>query len=203
MTTASALRAEFPIASRWRRLFAYLVDVAVLLIPSLIVVFITVAFTIDDIENLFVEQSDGTFEFREGGEEEFNDALSRGGLVALVLSGIYYIVFTATTGQTAGKALLRIRVVEVALGLGANPSWSASALRFLIYALPGAVGVALSLNASTENVAPLFSIAGTVVILWILWDKAARGLHDIVAGTLVVRKIPPESWQPVSQAPPW
>jgi uncharacterized RDD family membrane protein YckC len=115
-------------------------------------------------------------------------ALAVGGTVALILSVVsvpgeldgvlvvlgsaayalwlvgYFVVFWSATGQTPGNRLLQIRVCRAADG--APPSAAAAVLRFA-----GLILAAL----------PLF--AG---FLPILVDDRRRGVHDMLAGTVVV-----------------
>jgi len=76
----------------------------------------------------------------------------------------YFVVFWSATGQTPGNRLLQIRVCRAADGEA--PSAGAALLRF-----GGLILAAL----------PLF--AGFVPILL---DDRRRGLHDMIAGTVVV-----------------
>jgi uncharacterized RDD family membrane protein YckC len=76
----------------------------------------------------------------------------------------YFVVFWSATGQTPGNRLLQIRVCRAVDG--AAPSAGASLLRF-----GGLILAAL----------PLF--AG---FLPILLDDRRRGVHDMLAGTVVV-----------------
>jgi uncharacterized RDD family membrane protein YckC len=87
-----------------------------------------------------------------------------GGVVYLIWTVAYFVTFWSTTGQTPGNRLLRIRVCR-ADGAGALPPRQAL-LRL----------VALLLAAL-----PLF--AG---LLPILVDDRRRGLHDMIARTVVV-----------------
>jgi uncharacterized RDD family membrane protein YckC len=86
-----------------------------------------------------------------------------GGAIYLVWTIGYFATFWATTGQTPGSRLLGIRVCE-ASGAGLRPRQAL--VRFL--------GLTLA-------VLPLF--AG---FLLILVDDRRRGLHDVVAQTVVV-----------------
>jgi uncharacterized RDD family membrane protein YckC len=84
--------------------------------------------------------------------------------MALLALG-YATYFTGTTGQTPGKMLTGLRVVDTA-GAGLPPGYSRAFLR----AAAGAVGGAL--------------ILGMVPILF---DPARRGLHDRLLRTRVIR----------------
>jgi uncharacterized RDD family membrane protein YckC len=82
----------------------------------------------------------------------------------------YFVVFWSATGQTPGDRLFQIRVCRA--DEGTVPSASAALLRF-----GGLIVAAL----------PLF--AG---FLPILLDDRRRGVHDMLAGTVVVSAPPAE-----------
>jgi uncharacterized RDD family membrane protein YckC len=82
------------------------------------------------------------------------------------ISLVYYIVFTGLRGQTPGKMVMRIQVVDAN---GNIPSWTQVIMRELIGKL----------------------ISGVVLLLgyfWVVWDARKRGWHDYIGGTFVVRK---------------
>jgi uncharacterized RDD family membrane protein YckC len=87
-----------------------------------------------------------------------------GGALFIVWSVGYFVTFWSTTGQTPGNRLLRIRVCRAEDGGVLRPR--RAVLRF----------AALILAAI-----PLF--AG---FLFVLTDSRRRGLHDILAGSVVV-----------------
>jgi uncharacterized RDD family membrane protein YckC len=87
-----------------------------------------------------------------------------GGAIALLWSTVYFVTFWCTTGQTPGDRVLGIRVRRAD---GETPLRPARAL--------------LRLIALTLCAIPLF--AGFVPILF---DARRRGVHDMVAGTVVV-----------------
>jgi uncharacterized RDD family membrane protein YckC len=90
-------------------------------------------------------------------------AIALGGVLYLLWSVAYFTAFWTTTGQTPGSRVLRIRVYTAA---GEDLRPRRALLRF----------VGLTLAAL-----PLF--AG---FLLILVDDRRRGLHDLIAGTVVV-----------------
>jgi uncharacterized RDD family membrane protein YckC len=105
---------------------------------------------------------------------------------AVVVGAAYVVAPTAVSGRTLGKAITRIHVVDERTD--APPSWLRSGSRW--FATGWAWIVAL-LASSTLNV-----IAALVVIAMfapILWDRRGRGLHDRIAGTVVVRN-PVDTW---------
>ncbi len=81
---------------------------------------------------------------------------------------IYGTLMTAFRGQTLGKMLLRIQVVEAN---GNVPSWPRVILRELVR---GVISVAL------------FPLG--LLYLWVILDAQRRGPHDYIAGSYVVRK---------------
>lgn len=109
---------------------------------------------------------------------------------SLVVVGVaawlaYQVATTAHAGQTWGRRLLHIRVVDEATG--GSPSWgqalareqiSLPALLFasLLFGVPGSFGARVGLV-----------LAGLLAGAWALVDRRRRGLHDLVAGTRVVR----------------
>jgi len=88
-----------------------------------------------------------------------------GGGAYLVWAAAWFVAFWSTTGQTPGSRALRIRVCDRA---GAAVGPARALLRF------GALLLAAL---------PLF--AG---FLPVLFDDRRRGLHDLIAGTVVVER---------------
>ncbi|HEY6836018.1 MAG TPA: RDD family protein [Gaiellaceae bacterium] len=82
-----------------------------------------------------------------------------------VVTGIYFVLFWSSTGQTPGLRLTRLRVITAS---GASPSLLRSLVRF--------VGLILA-------IIPL--LAG---FLPVLFDDRRRALQDFMAGTVVVRE---------------
>jgi uncharacterized RDD family membrane protein YckC len=92
-------------------------------------------------------------------------ALAEAALALFAILGfLYFFLFTALRGQTLGKHLVRVRVID---GYGQRPSLVKSLIRTAAY-LPSLVLLALG-------------------FLWIGFDREKRGLHDHLADTYVVR----------------
>ena len=85
-------------------------------------------------------------------------------LVLGLLWGMYFIGFTAACGQTPGKRILGLHVVNES---GAPVDWDAASIRFFI-------GYPVSLL-------PL-----GLGFYWALMDKNNQAWHDKIAGTLVI-----------------
>jgi uncharacterized RDD family membrane protein YckC len=91
--------------------------------------------------------------------------LAEVGLALLASLGfVYFFLFTALRGQTFGKHLMKLRVIDA---WGERPSLGRALVRTGAY-LPSLALLALGL-------------------VWIGFDREKRGLHDWIADTYVVR----------------
>ncbi|MBI2334658.1 RDD family protein [Candidatus Daviesbacteria bacterium] len=88
-----------------------------------------------------------------------------GSLMQLVLTIGYYVWYQSRTGQTLGKKVMKIKVVNAA---GTTPSLGTFALREILGKL--ASGLILGIG-----------------YLMVAWDSKKQGLHDKIASTYVVR----------------
>jgi uncharacterized RDD family membrane protein YckC len=97
-------------------------------------------------------------------------AVNGGGLaeallvLAAVVSFAYFFLFTALRGQTFGKHLMGVKVIDP---YGARPPLWRALVRTIAY-IPSLAMLALG-------------------FLWIGFDREKRGLHDWLADTYVVR----------------
>jgi uncharacterized RDD family membrane protein YckC len=94
-------------------------------------------------------------------------------LAALAVSALYEILLIAFSGQTVGKRLLRIQVVDVATGR--PPRLGSATIRYLVPTVPAAVPIAGA------------ALIGPLVYLSAAWSPTRQGWHDRAAGTVVVR----------------
>ncbi len=88
------------------------------------------------------------------------------GAVGLVLNLAYYVLFTGLRGQTPGKMVVGITVIDER---GNVPGLT----RALIREIPGKL---------------LSVIALGLGFVWVAWDEKKQGWHDKIAKTYVVRK---------------
>jgi serine/threonine-protein kinase len=91
------------------------------------------------------------------------------GLLALASSSLYFMWGTANSGQTPGKKMLGIKVVD---GNGAAPGWGKAFLRYVI-----GFGIEAFL---------MYFLIGLLGWLWPLWDKDKQAWHDKIASTYVI-----------------
>ena len=124
--------------------------------------------------------------------------IALGFLASSVLWYVYVYRFTLARGQTAGKWAVGIRVVD---SLGQVPPAPAILRRVLVEAAFDMIGVAVMLFgwllasisgadkvSSALSGAGLGSIIGLVDPLYILISRRKQALHDLAAGTFVVRE---------------
>ncbi len=102
-----------------------------------------------------------------------------GGAIVFILA--YEIVTMARRCQTLGKQIMGLRVVTASRG--EKPGRPRAAVRCLVWAVPFSVAAAFwSMPIVYGSTIPV-----ALISLWALWDKDHRGLHDIIAGTVVIR----------------
>ena len=105
--------------------------------------------------------------------DDFEGTLPVPVLAGLFLFGaVYTVVPTAVLGQTLGKIAIGTRVVAEADGT--VPGWRRSLVRWALPGLAGRLPV-IGLGVSLAIMASL------------VWDPRRRGLHDRMAGTIVVK----------------
>ncbi len=106
--------------------------------------------------------------------------------LGLLITVPYYVLFTYKLGQTPGKRLLGIQVVDAE---GTIPNFRRVILReFVAKSIPSMLLIAGSLSILLVIAG---YIAGTSLLLGYLWiarDPRKRGLHDYIAGTYVVKR---------------
>ena len=90
------------------------------------------------------------------------------GFPALLIPWLYFWLFTGLTGQTPGKMLIGIKVVDEQ---GNVPGLGRAALREIVGK-------------------PISTIPFFLGFLWIGWDGRKEGWHDKIARTSVVRSRP-------------
>jgi uncharacterized RDD family membrane protein YckC len=159
-----------PLAEFWERLVAYLIDSlllgAIVMVP-LLGLLAALFFTLFDINPADAAQAQPSV-----GRLLLFEALAFvvALLVPLVAMYVYHVPLMVRTGQTPGKRIMKIRIVNAADG---GPLDRRQArLRWVVHFVAG-------------TLAPYFSWADG---LWQLWDQPYRQcLHDKCAVTVVVK----------------
>lgn len=158
-----------PLAEWWKRLVAAIIDNVIVGIPANIIGGIVLGslfaleptVTTDPVTGFPVVNTAGFFARMMAAYGGFL-------LVYFVITAAYYIILHSSRGQTVGKMVLKIKVVDEATGELIPPG--RAAVRW-------GVGALLSL---------LCGIGGLLDGLWPLWDPKRQALHDKPAKTLVV-----------------
>ena len=143
----------------WIRFAAFVADwVIAYVVAALLAVVLGISLTTGEVDTAAMEDFSTLI-------ENFNyDFL----LLFCGISVLHGIVLTAFRGQTLGKMLFRIQVVDAD---GNIPSWQKIALREL---LRGVILLAL------------FPLG--LIYVWVALDARKRGLHDYLGGSYVVRR---------------
>jgi uncharacterized RDD family membrane protein YckC len=104
-------------------------------------------------------------------------SVGAGRAITTVLLAAYFVGGVVLTGRTLGKRVFGLRIVDVTSG--ALPGPRAAALRWLVPAAPALIGWV------SPEIASYTTWFSFVVYLPILKGPQHRGIHDLVAGTIV------------------
>jgi uncharacterized RDD family membrane protein YckC len=160
-SAAAPVAGGLQLAGWWPRVWATVVDLAlILLLAAIVVGLFSLVFFAGTVEGAV--------------------SLVVGILLAFVAMVVAVLVYPATAmsvlgGQTVGKKLLRIRVVRTN-GLPMDIGWSTlreAVIKWILFVFV--------LSPVTGGVAWI------VDVVWPLWDDERRALHDMLAGTRVVK----------------
>ena len=99
------------------------------------------------------------------------------GVLALASSAVYVVVAIGAFGRTLGQ---RAQGLEVMRLDGRHPNWGNAVRRWVLL---GAIGV-LGVLSGFPEVAAVVTLG---VLAWMFVDRERQGLHDKVAGVIVVR----------------
>lgn len=154
------------LADRGTRLGASFIEGLVFLLAASPII-IAVGF-----EEMFAEESSATTE-----PTEMNFMLLGLGLLLVLGVGIYQLVMLATRGQSIGKRMLGIRIVTHPDG--ANPGGVKTIITRGF--VPGII-------SNIPILGPIFSI----VNICFIFREDRRCIHDLIAGTQVVKGHPPQ-----------
>jgi uncharacterized RDD family membrane protein YckC len=156
------------LAPWWRRVCAELIDLAIVTIVTVFLLLIV---------------GEHPLWYTHHGQLATHNVAVRYVVVAMAALLYYPPVVRYTDGQTIGKRLLQIRVIRTD---SRNMSLAFAALR--------EVGIKFVL-LDLITILPIVGAALSVLIvwadvLWPLWDRENRALHDMLVGTRVIRLAP-------------
>jgi uncharacterized RDD family membrane protein YckC len=155
--------AYFDYAGFWQRFGAWVIDLIILMIPSMIAMYLLGGM---EAYRHLLEQlqsnADMTTVFR-----DYATATETASVTSLVFTYVYYTIFEASKWQaTPGKLALRLRVTDVH---GHRLSLGRSAARNVVRLLT-----------------LIFGLIPLICYLAIAWTQRKQGLHDLWAGTYVL-----------------
>lgn len=190
-------------ASFFKRLGAFILDYFIIIF---IVLLITMGFDSNKTTDLTNKMSQLANDYQ-GGEitideykEKINYELQKSNVTTNIVSVTlyigYFVVFaTLNKGQTLGKKLLKIKVVNKD---GNKPSiWNVLLRSLFIYNIISALFSIIFVNLLSVNTFTyIYTIVGYVEFFVIIvsffmvtYKKDGRGLHDIIAGTNVIEEV--------------
>jgi uncharacterized RDD family membrane protein YckC len=105
-------------------------------------------------------------------------------LFGVGLTAIYTVAPVAVWGRTVGKWLAGTQVVD--RDTGRVPTWPAAGLRWLVPAVAAFVAIQIQVGLSVTG--PWFTAYLAVIYGGVLWDGRRRGVHDLAARTVVIRR---------------
>ncbi len=112
------------------------------------------------------------FDIPKGAKGAYDTSKIASKITIAIVFFIFELVPVALWGRTLGKSLLGLRVID--RKTGNRPGWSAAFLRWFIPVFSWFI--------------PLVDVAGPMIVWgFSLTNKRRLGLHDLVAGTAVVR----------------
>lgn len=190
-------------ADFFKRIFAYVLDYVVISIfLTIITMNVNVGSDIsENISELYKQYQNEEITIEEYSEAilPLNYELNKRKLLVNVTTCVvmvgYYIIFAYfNKGQTLGKKIFKIKVVN---DKGNRPSiWNILVRSLFIYGIVTTLYSTISINFFNMNsfnysVSVISAIESMIVIvslLMMLYKKDGRGLHDIIAKTSVIRE---------------
>lgn len=117
-------------------------------------------------------------------------------LISICLTTLYYVVFAwYNKGATISKWILKLKVVDNKTG-GRPSIWQLFLRSMIIYSiLSSIIGLILVFTTNSKVFISTYLVLGFIELIFIvislffiLYRKDKRGLHDIMAGTKVIKE---------------
>ena len=192
-------------ASFWKRLAAYIIDI---MIVSIIVTIVCLAIPkkeskveekLDELSNQLVAGEITSIEYIEKYEnllyeDQKNNIIENTVNIVLILA--YFVVFQyMNKGQTLGKKLLHIKVVDKNNNSPVKIYKGLLRSLFILNIISGLIAVIL-INFTGKNtymniymtITEIEALLIFVSAIFILYRKDGRGLHDLIANTMVIEE---------------
>ncbi len=162
LDASSQAPARVRVAGFWRRMTAGLIDGSILMVFFVLLQSLVALILGQPIPHLSQIGPDYFVDIAVNGHPLAATAL----VISLTLGFLYYFIFHALRGQTPGKRLCGLTLID---GYGERPSLLRALARTAAY-IPSALLLGLG-------------------FFWIAFDREKRGLHDWLADTYVVTSI--------------
>ncbi len=177
----------FEVASIWRRLAAYLIDLFVLLVVGIVVGSIVIGLGMKHsvTQNAFGSpaQAVSTTLSPEG--------VVVAGLIDTLIRGFYFVTTWMVLRASPAQKLLGLQVGSYADGT--TLTLAQAVIRWLALGVPLDLLSILSPNEETANLAGILGFIWIAVLLITTYvTPFQQGLHDRFAGSLVLRELPQE-----------
>jgi uncharacterized RDD family membrane protein YckC len=171
-----ASAAVFDYASFWQRFGAWVIDLIILMIPSMIA-----AYMLGGVQAYthFMTQIEGNTDLT-AALRDYAQATESSSVASIVITFIYYTLFEASKWQaTPGKLALRLRVTDLN---GHRVSIARAGARNVV-----------------RLMSLVFGLIPLICYLAVAWTQRKQGLHDLMASTFVlngsVQMLPPQQPQ--------
>ena len=172
-----ATATAFDYAGFWQRFGAWVIDLIILTIPSMIVMYLLGG--MEAYKHLLEQLQSGND--MSAAIREYGTATESSSVASLFIAFFYYVFFEASKWQaTPGKLALRLRVTDIN---GKRVTLGRAAARNV---------VRLS--------ALIFGLIPVICYIAVAWTQRKQGLHDLMASTFVLngtaQELPPQRAQP-------
>lgn len=176
--------AELDYAGFWQRVGAWIIDILVLMIPSMIAMYFLGGM---EAYKHFLEQMQGGSSDMSAALRDYVAATESSTVASMVITFLYYVFFETSKWQaTPGKLALRLRVTDIN---GRRLTLQRAAIRNLV-----------RLAGLLSGVIPVIGLVSLMCYLAVAWTQRKQGLHDLMASTLVLngtaQELPPQRPQP-------
>lgn len=116
-------------------------------------------------------------------------AKDAGNVVGLAVVAAYPVIGIGARGRTIGKLICSLEVRSTS---GGRPGWGRAVVRFLVTVAPFVIATAVGRGDVAAWVPDVLQVVLAAAVYGpIVIDASRRGLHDRLAGTVVVCTAPP------------
>ncbi len=115
----------------------------------------------------------------------FNLSLSQVNVAVYILSGIYFVYLEAVYGQTLGKKIFKLKVINISKPTSRGLGWLKAITRSVLKLFVLCYFASLASFRAGE-VSGMYAILSAVEIF--LFNKTKQGWYDVLSNTIVVKQ---------------